>query len=127
MSCVAHSMGRMATILRRGRPPPPPGSVSYRSLFLAKTKPKTPLLRFAPSPTGHLHLGGLRTALFNHLFANKFRGKWILRIEDTDRVSTFPNICLVPSSSSSFCSETIRTRLDRSDAEHLVVVWTGIQ
>jgi hypothetical protein len=45
------------------------------------------LLRFAPSPTGSLHLGGLRTALFNHLFARKLKGKWILRIEDTDAVS----------------------------------------
>lgn len=43
-------------------------------------------LRFAPSPTGFLHLGGLRTALFNYLLARKWKGKWILRIEDTDRV-----------------------------------------
>ncbi|KAF9235713.1 hypothetical protein BU15DRAFT_89484 [Melanogaster broomeanus] len=42
------------------------------------------LLRFAPSPTGALHLGGLRTALYNHLFAKKHGGKWILRVEDTD-------------------------------------------
>ncbi|KAF9555858.1 glutamyl-tRNA synthetase [Agrocybe pediades] len=42
------------------------------------------LLRFAPSPTGPLHLGGLRMALYNHLFARKHGGKWILRIEDTD-------------------------------------------
>ncbi|WVN91020.1 glutamate-tRNA ligase [Cryptococcus depauperatus CBS 7841] len=42
-------------------------------------------LRFAPSPTGHLHLGGLRTALFNHILAKKWKGKWLLRIEDTDR------------------------------------------
>ncbi|KAF8957056.1 hypothetical protein BDZ97DRAFT_1670524 [Flammula alnicola] len=42
------------------------------------------LLRFAPSPTGPLHLGGLRMALYNHLFAQKHGGKWILRIEDTD-------------------------------------------
>ncbi|KAL5534809.1 hypothetical protein ACEPAG_1273 [Sanghuangporus baumii] len=46
--------------------------------------PKPPVLRFAPSPTGFLHLGGLRTALYNHLFAKKHGGKWILRIEDTD-------------------------------------------
>ena len=45
------------------------------------------LLRFAPSPTGSLHLGGLRTALFNHLTAKKLGGKWLLRIEDTDAVS----------------------------------------
>ena len=41
-------------------------------------------VRFAPSPTGHLHIGGLRTALFNYLFAKKERGTFILRIEDTD-------------------------------------------
>ena len=44
-------------------------------------------VRFAPSPTGFLHLGGLRTALYNFLFARSKNGKFILRIEDTDRVS----------------------------------------
>jgi len=42
-------------------------------------------VRFAPSPTGYLHVGGLRTALFNFLFARHSGGKFILRIEDTDR------------------------------------------
>ena len=42
-------------------------------------------VRFAPSPTGHLHLGGLRTALFDWLWAGKCGGQFILRIEDTDR------------------------------------------
>ena len=41
--------------------------------------------RFAPSPTGYLHIGGLRTALYAWLFARKNNGKFILRIEDTDR------------------------------------------
>ena len=41
-------------------------------------------LRFAPSPTGYLHLGGARTALFNWLFARHHGGRFILRIEDTD-------------------------------------------
>lgn len=41
--------------------------------------------RFAPSPTGYLHIGGARTALFNWLFARKAGGKYLLRIEDTDR------------------------------------------
>jgi glutamyl-tRNA synthetase len=41
--------------------------------------------RFAPSPTGYLHIGGARTALFSHLFARGLGGKFILRIEDTDR------------------------------------------
>lgn len=42
-------------------------------------------VRFAPSPTGFLHVGGLRTALYNYLFARHHRGKFILRIEDTDQ------------------------------------------
>ena len=42
-------------------------------------------VRFAPSPTGFLHIGGLRTALYNYLFAKQTKGKFILRIEDTDR------------------------------------------
>ncbi|MBI2552614.1 glutamate--tRNA ligase [Candidatus Uhrbacteria bacterium] len=42
-------------------------------------------VRFAPSPTGFLHIGGLRTALYNYLFARKHRGAFVLRIEDTDR------------------------------------------
>ena len=42
-------------------------------------------VRFAPSPTGPLHIGGLRTALFNYLYAKKNNGKFILRIEDTDQ------------------------------------------
>lgn len=42
-------------------------------------------VRFAPSPTGYLHIGGLRTALYNYLFARANSGKFILRIEDTDR------------------------------------------
>lgn len=53
--------------------PPPPGS--------ART-------RFAPSPTGSLHLGSLRTALFNYLLAKASGGQFILRIEDTDKVGT---------------------------------------
>lgn len=43
------------------------------------------ITRFAPSPTGYLHIGGARTALFNYLFAKKNGGKFLLRIEDTDR------------------------------------------
>ena len=45
-------------------------------------------LRFAPSPTGPLHIGGLRTALFNYLFAKKMGGELVLRIEDTDKKRT---------------------------------------
>ncbi len=47
-------------------------------------------VRFAPSPTGYLHIGGARTALFNWLFARKHGGQFILRIEDTDQKRTVP-------------------------------------
>ena len=42
-------------------------------------------VRIAPSPTGSLHLGTVRTSLYNYLFAKKHKGKFILRIEDTDQ------------------------------------------
>ncbi len=48
--------------------------------------PKEPRLRFAPSPTGYLHVGGARTALFNWLYARHNNGKFLLRIEDTDKL-----------------------------------------
>ncbi|KAF8060769.1 hypothetical protein FPV67DRAFT_305746 [Lyophyllum atratum] len=48
------------------------------------------LLRFAPSPTGQLHLGGLRMALYNHLYARKVGGKWMMRVEDTDATRFVP-------------------------------------
>jgi glutamyl-tRNA synthetase len=47
-------------------------------------KPSGPVVRFAPSPTGHLHIGSVRTALFNYLFCKNQGGQFILRIEDTD-------------------------------------------
>ncbi len=47
-------------------------------------------VRFAPSPTGPLHIGGVRTALYNYLFAKKNGGKFILRIEDTDQTRFVP-------------------------------------
>ena len=47
------------------------------------TPPRT---RFAPSPTGFLHIGGVRTALFNWLYARRHGGKYILRIDDTDQL-----------------------------------------
>ncbi len=49
-----------------------------------------PVLRFAPSPTGMLHIGGARTALFNWLYARHTGGTFLLRIEDTDRERSTP-------------------------------------
>ena len=47
-------------------------------------------VRFAPSPTGHQHIGGARTALFNWLYARHTGGKFVLRIEDTDEERNTP-------------------------------------
>ncbi len=54
------------------------------------TNHSTVITRFAPSPTGYLHIGGARTALFNYLFAKRMGGKFLLRIEDTDRARSTP-------------------------------------
>ena len=47
-------------------------------------------VRFAPSPTGFLHIGGARTALFNWMYAKAQGGQFILRIEDTDKIRSKP-------------------------------------
>jgi len=58
------------------------------SVRRAPKLPETPArTRFAPSPTGYLHIGGLRTALFSYLLAKRTGGQFLLRIEDTDQVS----------------------------------------
>jgi glutamyl-tRNA synthetase len=54
------------------------------------SKKAVPIVRFAPSPTGYLHIGGARTALFNWLYAKGRDGKFLLRIEDTDRERNSP-------------------------------------
>ena len=48
--------------------------------------------RFPPSPTGYLHIGGARTALFNYLYAHQNGGTFVLRIEDTDQAHSTQNI-----------------------------------
>jgi len=53
--------------------------------MIAKKEEKEIRVRYAPSPTGPLHVGGVRTALFNYLFARKNGGKFVIRVEDTDR------------------------------------------
>jgi len=63
--------------------PPPPRSFTSTSSQPAR-------VRYAPSPTGELHLGGLRTALFNYLLARQTGGQFLLRIEDTDREREVP-------------------------------------
>src|SRR5262245_11197915 len=60
-------------------------------------------VRFAPSPTGHLHIGGLRSALFNWLFARHYGGAFLLRIEDTDLERSLPVYTQSILSSFSWC------------------------
>src|SRR5437868_7589742 len=57
---------------------------------LSTTRDIRPVVRFAPSPTGFLHIGGARTALFNWLYARHVGGRFLLRIEDTDRERSTP-------------------------------------
>src|SRR5262245_16722679 len=52
---------------------------------MADLAPIAPIVRFAPSPTGFLHVGNVRTALFNWLFAKRHGGAFVLRFDDTDR------------------------------------------
>lgn len=64
-------------------------STQRRGQASASTLPKSPArTRFAPSPTGYLHLGSLRTALFNYLLAKATGGQFLLRVEDTDQVTS---------------------------------------
>src|SRR3982750_3574918 len=56
-----------------------------RTIPAFSARPPMVRTRFAPSPTGYLHIGGARTALFSWAYARKYGGKFILRIEDTDR------------------------------------------
>ncbi|KAF5397340.1 Glutamate--tRNA ligase [Paragonimus heterotremus] len=64
----------------------------YRSVIRLVRTISNVRVRFAPSPTGYMHIGGLRTALINKLFALRHNGKFILRIEDTDQASAFEDI-----------------------------------
>src|SRR3972149_338258 len=63
---------------------PPPSICWLEKVFSDESLPMSQVItRFPPSPTGHLHIGGARTAIFNWLYARHFGGRFILRIEDT--------------------------------------------
>ena|SRR5271155_17227 len=78
-SCQKRAFSKQAP---HGAPPRGNGANPHRHKV-----PEMPArTRFAPSPTGNLHLGSIRTALFNYLLAKRTKGEFILRIEDTDQV-----------------------------------------
>ncbi|XP_036316148.1 probable glutamate--tRNA ligase, mitochondrial isoform X2 [Pipistrellus kuhlii] len=86
-----HMAVLLRTLLRPGRPPGVLGrSLGRREASLGSGSGAAVRVRFAPSPTGFLHLGGLRTALYNYLFAKKHGGSFILRLEDTDQTRLVP-------------------------------------
>jgi tRNA synthetases class I (E and Q), catalytic domain len=68
--------------------PPPSVRTGQNNKKIVPDKPAR--TRFAPSPTGYLHLGSLRTALFNYLLARRTGGQFLLRLEDTDQKRTIP-------------------------------------
>ncbi|XP_029805827.1 probable glutamate--tRNA ligase, mitochondrial [Suricata suricatta] len=85
----------MAVLLKRvlqsARPPAALGRPLGRREASLGTDPGAAVrVRFAPSPTGFLHIGGLRTALYNYIFAKKHQGRFILRLEDTDQTRLVP-------------------------------------
>lgn len=65
--------------------------LAVKSIIITKKKPQKVRVRFAPSPTGGLHFGGIRTALYNYFYAKKKKGDFILRIEDTDQKRNNPD------------------------------------
>ena len=67
-----------------------PQILKNHTLMSKTTESGRPVVRFAPSPTGYLHIGGARTALFNWLYAKGRHGRFLLRIEDTDRERNNP-------------------------------------
>ena len=73
------------SIVTEGRPAKPISIPTNHAEILRNSGPAR--TRFAPSPTGYLHLGSLRTALFNYLVAKATGGQFLLRIEDTDQVT----------------------------------------
>ena len=90
-SCQSRLVLKRLSELRHRRwaateaPPKQARSEDRRKPRLPQTPART---RFAPSPTGHLHLGSIRTALFNYLLARRTKGQFLLRIEDTDQKRT---------------------------------------
>jgi len=120
-SCLTGSFGARTALLYRSQAL----ARSHRSTFASSASqyknvqardgklPDYPArTRFAPSPTGIMHIGGLRTALFSYLLAKRTGGQFILRIEDTDQVFTYESLSFETQSSLTFV-EKIRPRSHR--------------
>src|SRR6188472_1411 len=85
---IASQRRSSARSIARTRPPP---VETWAPITIVSSDPSIPVrVRFAPSPTGALHIGGARTALYNWLYAHGRGGEMVLRIEDTDRERSTP-------------------------------------
>src|SRR4026207_85697 len=85
---IASQRRSSARSMAFGRPPP---VETWAPISIVSSDPSIPVrVRFAPSPTGALHIGGARTALYNWLYARGRGGEMVLRIEDTDRERSTP-------------------------------------
>src|SRR5215203_5029737 len=85
---IASQRRSSARSIARTSPPP---VETWAPISMVSSDPQVPVrVRFAPSPTGALHIGGARTALYNWLFARGRGGELVLRIEDTDRERSTP-------------------------------------
>src|SRR5512144_1681985 len=85
---IASHTRSSARSMARGRPPP---VETWAPISIVSSDPSLPVrVRFAPSPTGALHIGGARTALYNWLYTRGRGGELVLRIEDTDRERSTP-------------------------------------
>src|SRR6187200_490626 len=85
---IASQRRSSARSMALGRPPP---VETWAPITIVSSDPSVPVrVRFAPSPTGALHIGGARTALYNWLYARRRGGEMVLRIEDTDRERSTP-------------------------------------
>ncbi|XP_074866674.1 nondiscriminating glutamyl-tRNA synthetase EARS2, mitochondrial [Carettochelys insculpta] len=82
---MAPALQRVGPLLRGA-----PRWLAQRGAGVSAQAGATVRVRFAPSPTGFLHLGGLRTALYNYIFARQHQGSFILRLEDTDQSRVVP-------------------------------------
>ncbi|KAF1789312.1 Protein of unknown function DUF4953 [Phytophthora cactorum] len=126
---------RVKRAIEENRAPLRPTALALRSCSShavgSDTSKSTVRVRYAPSPTGYLHLGGLRTALFNYLFAKSSGGQFILRIEDTDKVLqtavlSIPIAAEFQRSLSGYC---VQTRQVEGSVEALVnsLKWCGVE
>jgi len=79
-------------------------------------------VRFAPSPTGALHIGGVRTALYNYLLAKKHGGTFILRVEDTDQKRYVPGAEDYIKSALEWCGMGLVQMKDRIREETLALI-----